>query len=96
MLVEVCGQEYEMVLQNRPMAQPQQSVIAMQRTCAVKELHRPLQLTILPEHCHVDARRRRRPELRRAGFVQGGEIEWHGTSAGAPDWSDASRLVAFR
>ncbi len=41
-------------------------------------------------------RRRRRPELRRSGFVQGGEIEWHGTSVGAPDWSDASRLVAFR
>lgn len=39
--------------------------------------------------------RRAHPELRRATYIQDGEVEWHGTSVGEPDWSDASRLVAL-
>jgi isoamylase len=39
--------------------------------------------------------RRAHPELRRAAYVQDGEVEWHGTAVGEPDWSDGSRLVAL-
>ncbi len=27
--------------------------------------------------------------------MQGGEIQWHGVKPGDPDWSEASRMVAF-
>ena len=39
--------------------------------------------------------RRQRPELRQRDFVGPASIQWHGVKAGSPDWSEASRLVAF-
>ena len=39
--------------------------------------------------------RKRRPELRRARYVGEGEVQWHGTEPGAPNWGDDSRLVAL-
>ena len=39
--------------------------------------------------------RRAHPELRRATYVQDGEVEWHGVAVGEPDWSEESRLVAL-
>jgi len=39
--------------------------------------------------------RKERPELRQAHYLGAGQIEWHGTLAGKPDWSETSRLVAF-
>ncbi|KAI8476733.1 MAG: isoamylase [Monoraphidium minutum] len=39
--------------------------------------------------------RRQRPELRRRAFVGDGEITWHGELPNEPDWSEASRLVAY-
>jgi isoamylase len=39
--------------------------------------------------------RRAHPELRRDAYIQDGEVEWHGTAVGEPDWSEASRLVAL-
>ena len=39
--------------------------------------------------------RRAHPELRREAYIQDGEVEWHGSSVGEPDWSETSRLVAL-
>ena len=37
----------------------------------------------------------KRPELRQPDYLGPGSIQWHGAMAGAPDWSEESRLVAF-
>eukprot|EP00884_Botryococcus_braunii_P015679 jgi/Botrbrau1/2795/Bobra.0125s0007.1 len=39
--------------------------------------------------------RRTHPELRRKEYVQGSDIQWHGSKPNEPDWSESSRLVAF-
>ena len=33
--------------------------------------------------------------MRQKQSVDGSTIQWHGTEAGQPDWTDESRLVAF-
>jgi hypothetical protein len=43
----------------------------------------------LPLHRH------RHPELRRTTYANSNDIQWHGEVPFQPDWSDASRLVAF-
>ena len=35
------------------------------------------------------------PQLRLRAHPSGAQVEWHGHAAGAPDWSEASRFVAF-
>lgn len=39
--------------------------------------------------------RRRHPALRRTTYVSDKDIQWHGEQPFQPDWSDASRLIAF-
>jgi len=39
--------------------------------------------------------RARRPALRLASHPTGSQVAWHGRQPGTPDWSEASRLVAF-
>lgn len=39
--------------------------------------------------------RRSSPLLRRAGYVGEGDVTWHGEQPNTPDWSEASRLVAY-
>lgn len=40
-------------------------------------------------------RRKSLPELRRQGYIGGGDMEWHGLVPHKPDWSDTSRFLAF-
>jgi hypothetical protein len=44
---------------------------------------------------HLVALRRARPELQRATFVNANDVQWHGEQPDAPDWTPASRLVAY-
>ncbi|DBB07506.1 TPA: Iron-sulfur assembly protein 1 [Trebouxia sp. C0006] len=39
--------------------------------------------------------RKRRPELRRRSFMDGGAMTWHGAMPGEADWTEDTRLVAF-
>jgi isoamylase len=41
------------------------------------------------------ALRAARPALRRAAYVGEGDVTWHGVDPDEPDWTDASRFLAF-
>jgi hypothetical protein len=45
---------------------------------------------------HLVHFRRSRAQFRNSkAFLDDGQVQWHGEAPGDPDWSDASRLVAF-
>jgi len=44
---------------------------------------------------HLVHFRRSRAQFRNTAFLDDAQVQWHGEAPGAPDWSDASRLVAF-
>lgn len=55
-------------------------------------LHAPHSSTPPPHPTHF---RHAHKELRRSTWVQDGEVEWHGTEPGKPDWTETSRFLAY-
>jgi isoamylase len=45
--------------------------------------------------CRLCPRRRAHREVRRRDWVGDGDVEWHGLLPGEPDWTEASRFLAF-
>ena len=67
-------------------------------TCLHAWIQLPQQHTPLPSATvlgNVLLCRKRRPELRRRSFMDGGAMTWHGKMPYQAEWTEETRLVAF-